>query len=120
MALVKIANEDRSIDFNDLEYLNHTDGWNGGQWNNLDVVKDPNSYEVFAINGSSIFRVEPISVDTYGVDNDMGKHYDWSSKRLMILLKTDLGCIFVNSLELPKHIKFMYRKKLIDLDKILG
>ena len=39
MALVKIKNEGRSIDFNDLEYLNYTNGWNGGQWNNWDVVK---------------------------------------------------------------------------------
>lgn len=120
MALVKIHNEETLIDFNSLEYLKFTNGWMGGQWTDWDVVKDPDAYDVFAVTGDLIIRVLPISVDTYGADPDMGKTYDWVSKRLMIPVMTDLGCIHINSLELPKGVELMYRIKLVDLDEILG
>ena len=45
MSLVNVSNRKDQIEMNDLEFLVWDDGWNGGTWNNWDVVSNPNNFD---------------------------------------------------------------------------
>ena len=95
------------VEFNDFEFLTFTDGWNGGQWNNWDVVENPNKYDIIHVSNEQITALNCVSKTVSGVDYDMGHKYGWESIRLYTMLETYLGDCEVCLVNKP----IMYRLK---------
>lgn len=110
MSLIKLENKDSYIEMNDLEILSWTDGWNGGQWNNWDVINHYEDYRFFIVN-SVITEIEVVVKDIYGNDSDMGHTYHWVSKRVYIKENTVCGEVLVNYLEVDRKNILMYCHK---------
>ena len=79
------------VEFNDFEFLTFRDGWNGGQWNNWDVVENPNKYDIIHVSNEHISLLNCESKIVNGVDYDMGHRYEWKSLRLYAILNTQIG-----------------------------
>ena len=79
------------VEFNDFEFLTFTDGWNGGQWNNLDVVTNPHKYDIIHVSNEHITKLNCKLEVVDGFDYDMGHKYEWQSLRLYAILETCLG-----------------------------
>ena len=95
------------VEFNDFEFLTFTDGWNGGQWNNWDVVENPKKYDIIHTSEGHISLLNCVSKVVRGVDHDMGHEYEWESIRLYAILETYLGDCEVCLVNKP----IMYRLK---------
>lgn len=99
------------IKVSELKELQFTDGWNGGQWNNWEVLKNPEQFFIILNKGEEYSIVNARSTKVHGVDYDMGHQYSWSSTRLIVEVPTQFGYIGVNILDLSKDIKILYLER---------
>ena len=108
MSLVNVSNRKDQIEMNDLEFLVWDDGWNGGTWNNWDVVSNPNNFDFYLVSNDNIVNVEVVVKDEHGVDCDMGHQYQWSSYRVYMKDVGQFGEMLIDIRKLPNEYKFMY------------
>lgn len=111
MGMVLVNNTNENIDFNKLEYLCWTDGWNGGQWNNWEVLNNPENYKFYAVSKDEIHEVEVVVKNISGVDHDMGHQYSWESKRLFVKDYGVFGEVLVDYQQMSDGYKIMYCKE---------
>ena len=111
MGLVTISNTNEKIDFNNLEYLTWKDNWNGGQWNDWEVLNNPDDYKFYAVSSNEIHEVPVVVKEVSGVDSDMGHNYSWKSLRLFVKDYGAFGGVLVDSQNMLNGYKIMYLKK---------
>lgn len=113
MSLVKVLNSSEYVEMNELEYLCFEDGWNGGGWNNWDVVNKPNENNFYVVTDSDVVKVEARTYKIHGSDGDMGHTYYWTSTRLKLKVTSLIGDIEIDSNDLPQNCKLMYLRKVV-------
>ena len=111
MGMVLVSNTNENIDFNKLEYLCWKDGWNGGQWNNWEVLRNPEDYKFYAVSSDQIHEVDVVIKEVSGYDSDMGHNYSWTSLRLLVKDYGVFGEVLVDSQSLLNGYKIMYCNK---------
>lgn len=111
MSLVKLSNKESHVEMNNLEYLTWTDGWNGGTWNNWDVINKPTEYDFYLVTSEKILSVDVAVRDIHGTDSDMGHTYHYKSPRFFVKVNSDVGLTDVRSDLLPKGFSLMYTEK---------
>ena len=96
MSIVITTNTNKELEINKLEgWLRHFPNWNGGQWSNLDVVKNPEKYVFFVFSESDVFELIVESTTIHGVDSDMGRDVHWEAPSLLILVESPILNVFV-------------------------
>lgn len=108
MSLVDVSNRKDQIEMNDLEFLVWDDGWNGGTWNNWNVVSNPNNFDFYLVSNDNIVNVEVVVKDEHGVDCDMGHRYYWTSRRVYVKDAGQFGETLVDSRQISNGFKLMY------------
>lgn len=108
MGMICINNTKENIDFNNLEKLYWTDGWNGGQWNNWEVLNNPENYKFYAVSSNEIYEVQVVIRNVSGTDSDMGHRYSWTSSRLFVKDYGIFGETLVDSQKMTNGYKIMY------------
>lgn len=111
MGMVLVNNTNENIDFNKLDYLCWKDGWNGGQWNNWEVLRNPEDYKFYAVSSDQIHEVNVVVKNISGVDYDMGHQYSWESKRLFVKDYGTFGEVLVDYQQMSDGYKIMYCKE---------
>ena len=111
MGLITIINTNEKIDFNNLEYLTWKDNWNGGQWDDWEVLNNPDDYKFYAVSSNELHEVPVVVKEVYGVDSDMGHNYSWKSLRLFVKDYGVFGEVLVDSQKMLNGYKIMYLKK---------
>ena len=110
MSLIKISNSDYVVDFNDLEFLTWSDGWNGGSWNNWECLRNPEKFKFFLTSDKDIFEIDVLVKEVGGVDYDMGHQYSWNTLMLFVKKDCDFSEILVDFRDIKKGFEIMYLK----------
>ena len=111
MGLVTISNTNEKIDFNNLEYLTWKDNWNGGQWNDWEVLNNSDDYKFYAVSSNEIHEVPVVVKEVSGVYSDAGHNYSWKSLRLFVKDYGVFGEALVDSQNMLNGYKIMYLNK---------
>ena len=85
----------------------------GGQWNNWEVLNNPENYKFYAVSSNEIYEVQVVVKDVSGTDYDMGHQYSWTSMRLFIKDCGIFGEVLVDSQKMLNGYKIMYSNKEI-------
>lgn len=113
MGLVTVSNTNEMVDFNRLERLIWKGNWSGGQWNNWEVLNNPDDYKFYAVSSNEVYEVPVVVKEVSGVDSDMGHNYSWKSLRLFVKDYGVFGEVLVDSQNMLNRYKIMYLKKEI-------
>ena len=113
MSLVIVKNTGKKIEMNNLEYISWKDGWNGGQWNNWEVLRNPEDYKFYVVSSDQIHEVNVVVKEVSGSDSDMGHNYSWTSLRLFVKDCGAFGEVLVDSQQMSNGYEIMYSNKEI-------